>query len=211
MNTASTEMLEGEVLLAEQVGGALARWQLPSFDVPRESGPKPPTAQQLEAIEAAAYQDGFQRGQADGFTAGQQSAIAQAQRLQGLIDHIARPLTQLDEEVEQALSALVSAVARRVISDELTVHPERILGIVRDVLAGLPPQLRTLRLHVQADDAALLKEHFQPPVDVQDFAIVTDASLLRGDCRVVTESSLIDGRLQTRLEQVMQAVEGDGA
>ena len=69
---------EAEVLLAESLGAGMARWQLPRFD----QTSTPPTAQKLEDIEAAAYQDGFQRGQAEGFAAGQKTALAQAQAQQ---------------------------------------------------------------------------------------------------------------------------------
>ena len=98
---------EAEVLLAESLGAGLPRWQLPSFD---QAGP--PTAQKLDEIEAAAYQDGFQRGHAEGFATGQKVALAQAQRLQALIEHMARPLAHLDEETERTLVDFAGAIAR---------------------------------------------------------------------------------------------------
>ena len=101
-----------EILPAETLPGAPSRWQLPNFDAALA---RPPTAEQSESIEAAAYQDGFQRGQSEGFTAGQQAVLQQAQRLQSLVDHIMRPLAHLDEEVERALVDLAGAIARRLL------------------------------------------------------------------------------------------------
>ncbi|MEQ1439329.1 FliH/SctL family protein [Fontimonas sp. SYSU GA230001] len=183
-----------EVLQAESLGPGLARWQLPRFD---QGGP--PTAQRLEDIEAAAYQEGLQRGQAEGFAVGQKAALAQAQRLQTLIEHMARPLAHLDEETEQALVELASAIARRILGEELSLRPERVVGMVREALAGVPPMPRSVRINVHPDDVALVREHVRPAHEIKDYEVVGDATLKRGDCRVVTESSQIDARLDERV------------
>jgi flagellar assembly protein FliH len=197
-----------DILPAESLASAPARWQLPNFDAALA---RPPTAQQLESIEAAAYQDGFQRGQAEGFAAGQQAVLQQAQRLQNLIDHIMRPLAHLDEEVERALVDLSTAIARRLLHDEIKAAPEHVLTLVSEALSGLPPQLRSVRLQVHPDDAALLRERLTPPPDVKDFNIVPDAELHPGDCRVHTESALVDARLDRRVRVIAEALAGDGA
>jgi flagellar assembly protein FliH len=197
-----------EILPAETLPGAPSRWQLPNFDAALA---RPPTAEQIESIEAAAYQDGFQRGQSEGFTAGQQAVLLQAQRLQSLVDHIMRPLAHLDEEVERALVDLAGAIARRLLHDEITAQPERVIALVREALAGLPPQLRSLRLQVHPGDEALLREHLSAPPDVQDFRIVPDPDLRPGDCRVHTESALVDARLDRRVRVIAEALAGDGA
>lgn len=198
---------DAAVLPAESIGGELPRWQLPRFDT--TSGGLH-TAAQLDAIEAAAYKEGFARGQAEGFAAGQKAALAQAQRLAALIDHIARPLVHLDDEIEHALVDLAAAIARRIVHDELQTAPERIVAMVRETLAGLPPQLRSVRLRVHPDDAALLRECLAPPADVKDFEVVADPELKRGDSRVLTESALIDARLDRRVRVIAQALAGEG-
>ncbi len=197
-----------DILPAETVGEAPARWQLPNFDAALKN---PPTAEQLESIEAAAYQDGFQRGQAEGFAAGQQAVLQQAQRLQALVDHIMRPLAHLDEEVERALVELAGAIARRLLHDEIKAAPERAVTLVREALSGLPPQLRSLRLQVHPGDAALLREHLSPPPDVKEFSIVPDPELHPGDCRVYTDSALVDARLDRRVRVIAEALAGDEA
>lgn len=194
-----------EVLMAESVSANLARWQLPQFDQ------APPTARRLDEIEKAAYQDGYQRGQAEGYAAGQKAVLAQAQRLQALIEHMARPLAHLDEEVETALVTLASAIAANILRDELSLAPERIVTLVREALASLPPMVRSIRVSVHPDDAALLSGQLPAPHEVKEFEIVADAQLKRGDCRVITESSQIDARLDQRVRVAARASEGDAA
>lgn len=197
------------VLAAEAVGDRPARWQLPSFDMQLAPAGELHTAQHLDEIEAAAYQEGLQRGHADGYAAGQKAALAQVQRLQALIDHIARPLVHLDDEIERALVDLAAAIARRILHQELSGAPEQVLAMVRDALSGLPPQLRSVRLRVHPEDAALLREQLVAPPDVKDFEIQPDGTLKRGDCRVFTESALIDARLDRRVRVIAQALAGE--
>ncbi|MFA5940101.1 MAG: FliH/SctL family protein [Sinimarinibacterium sp.] len=200
-----SQSAEAEVLLSESLGAGMARWQLPRFD---QGSGSPPTAQRLDDIEAAAYQDGFQRGQGEGFAAGQKAALVQGQRLQALIEHMARPLAHLDEETEQALVDFAAAIARRILHEELSITPERVVAMVRDALGGLPPLARSVRVSVHPDDVALLREQVTPSHEVKEFEVVADATLKRGDCRVFTESSQIDGRLDERVRVAAQSPDG---
>src|SRR3546814_6256777 len=95
------------------------------------SNDAPLTAQAIEDIEAAAYEEGRQRGYADGLKTGREDMNQQVARLRGLIEQIARPLATLDDEVERALVDLACAVARRLLDEELTLAPERVLTLAR--------------------------------------------------------------------------------
>lgn len=181
------------------------RWQLPVFET---GGEAPPTAQALEDIEAAAYEEGRQRGHADGLAAGREEMRREAARLRALIEQIARPLAALDDEVERALVDLACAVARRLLDEELQAAPERVLGLARAALAALPEDLREIRLHLNPEDARLVREALQPPPQAQSFRVQDDPALARGDCRVQTESSYLDARLETRIALAAAALSG---
>ncbi|HEY1078433.1 MAG TPA: FliH/SctL family protein [Fontimonas sp.] len=190
---------------------ALARWRIPSFDEPRPRDLDGlHTAAQLDEIESAAYQEGLQRGHAQGYADGQRQAQQEAERLRALIEQIQRPLAQLDEEITAALLETACAIARRLTQAELSLHPERIEATVRSALAALPPYTRELRVQLHADDAALLAACPGLPAPGQPFQIVSDASLQRGDCRISTDSTQLDARLETRLA-AMRAALADGS
>lgn len=199
----------GDIWLAESVEGTVTRWALPSFEAVPQS--PPPTAEALENIEAAAYQEGFERGHHDGYEVGQKSAITQGERLRALVDHMVRPLVSLDEEVERLLVELSATIARRLLLDELSAKPEHIVALVREALAALPPQLRRLRVSANPDDARLLRAHLVPPPQFESIDILDDADLKAGDCRVMTESSLVDARLERRVRAVAQVLLGESA
>lgn len=197
-----------DVMPAEQAA-TLARWQMPVFDVPSSAGAALNTAAHLDEVEAAAYAEGLQRGQADGYAEGQRAAQAETARLRALIEHIQRPLAHLDEEVERSLLDLACGIARRLVLAELQQSPEVLLRVVREAMAVLPNYVRDVRLHVHAEDAEFLRERIAAPPEAQSFRVVPDAALARGDCRVITESSQLDLRLDTRLDVVRANLGGE--
>jgi flagellar assembly protein FliH len=198
-----------DVMPAEQAA-TLARWQMPVFDVPSSAvGTALNTAAHLDEVEAAAYAEGLQRGQADGYAEGQRAAQAETARLRALIEHIQRPLAHLDEEVERSLLDLACGIARRLVLAELQQSPEALLRVVREAMAVLPNYVRDVRLHVHPDDAEFLRERIAAPPEAQSFRVVPDAALARGDCRVITESSQLDLRLDTRLDVVRANLGGE--
>lgn len=196
--------------MAAPDAASLPRWQLPVFDLPPGRIAQPPTAAELDTIEATAYREGLARGYREGHAKGLQAAQAETQRLQGLIAHIARPLAHLDEEVERSLVALAAAVARQVIQAELRSEPGHIEAMTRELLRALPPQTRDVRLQLHPEDVTLVQGRLVMP-ELGELRIEPDASLARGDCRVLTEAARIDGRLDTRLALVAQSLSGESA
>jgi flagellar assembly protein FliH len=197
-----SEAADSEVLADPHA--RFARWQMPVFE--SASNDAPLTAQQLDDIETAAYEEGRQRGYADGVAAGRDEMQRQAERLRALIEQIARPLATLDDEVERALVDVACAVARRLVGDELAIAPERVVTLARIALAALPRDLRDVRLYLHPQDAALARDELQPPPEAESFRILDDAALMRGDCRVQTESAYLDARLDARVALLAAAI-----
>jgi len=197
-----TEPADSEVLADPQA--QFARWQMPVFESASDNAPL--TAQEIDDIETAAYEEGRQRGYADGLAAGRDEMQRQADRLRALIEQIARPLATLDDEVERALVDVSCAVARRLLGDELTAAPERVVTLARIALSALPRDLRDVRLYLHPQDAALAREQLQPPPEAENFRVLDDPELTRGDCRVQTESAYLDARLDARLALLAAAI-----
>ena len=94
---------------------------------------------------------------------------------------------------------------------ELSVAPERILGAVRDALAALPAYARNVKLFLAPDDAMLVREHLAPGTSGHAWDIVEDATLTRGGCRVMADTSQVDATLETRLATIIDAMLGGDA
>jgi flagellar assembly protein FliH len=170
----------------------------------------------LNAIEREAWEVGFAAGRDAGIAAVRQERQAQlaelerrVQRLGALLDFMARPLEQLDAEVERQLAVLAGAIARQVVRREIRTEPGQIIAVIRETVALLPAATREVRVHLHPDDAALVRERLREPGGDAAWAIVEDPVLSRGGCRVTTESSTIDARVEQRLGAAIAAVLGD--
>jgi flagellar assembly protein FliH len=183
------------------------RWSLPLFSSGSEAAkPSPPTAAQIETIEAAAHAEGFAQGHAEGYLAGAAEARAQAQRLRQLLEHCARPLAQLDAEVEAVLTELALQAARRLVQREFEIDPRRMAATVQEALAALVTVPRELRVLLHPDDARLLQDCLERPAEVGAWRIVADPCLARGDCRIAGDSGWVDATLEARVRSMTQAL-----
>src|SRR5574337_1200579 len=161
------------------------RWELPDLglgsDVSDRTRAAPqPTVHELEALEQQARDEGY--------------AAA------------ATPLQLLDDQAAEELAQLAVVVARRVIVHELSIAPERIAGIVRQAAAALPLATRELRVHLHPQDLALLQELGMAE---RHWQLLADPALARGDCRLESERSRLDARVETRLTAIIDAALGD--
>jgi flagellar assembly protein FliH len=98
-------------------------------------------------------------------------------------------------------------VARRIVEAELQTSPETLFGLVRSALKRAGDSRKVvIRLH--PEDARVIAA----TVASGDLAVAAagvevrpDATLERGDCLVDTDFGQVDGRLQTRLEELHRA------
>lgn len=210
--TANSGSAMAQILTGEAAAAAV--WSLPSFDTfARQSSTPPPTAKQLESIEAEAFREGQARGYAEGhakgLAAGRAEAAAQAARLGGLLDQLARPISDLDAQTEQALVALMLELARRLVQQELAADPAKMVGIVRDAVAHLAGPVKGLRVRLHPDDLRVVAEHLDEPAGEGGWVLVPDRQLMPGDCLVESDSARVDARLDTRQAQLAQRLLGD--
>ncbi|RLW67292.1 MAG: hypothetical protein B6D71_16730, partial [gamma proteobacterium symbiont of Stewartia floridana] len=114
----------------------------------------PPTAEELEAIQQQAYEEGFEKGKQEGFEYGHKEGLNQAQmqlnqytsQFDRLLQTFERPLRNLDNQIEKELLALVIAIVKQLVRREVKSDPNLIVGVVREALSVLPVSSRNVRL-----------------------------------------------------------------
>jgi len=193
-----------------------------------EGGGQLLTARQLESLQQQAYEEAH----AAGYAAGKAEAREHLARFEAIMRTLARPLEELDARVEEELVALAISVARQLIRRELRTDPGEVVAAVREALALLPVGVREVRVHLHPEDAKIVRAvasgrngdlpHFQRPpqaeaaagneegphFEQQMWRIVEDPVLTRGGCRIESESSQIDARLETRIGAVVSRLLG---
>jgi flagellar assembly protein FliH len=200
---------------------AVIRWDLPSVSgTPVQARRPGKTVSELEEVERRAYEEAFAKGREAGLAAGRAAgkaeydqavakANAQAAQLEKVLNSLARPLEDIDEQVETELVNLALTVARQLVRRELRIDPSQVIAIVREAVGLLPASARDVRVHLHPEDAAVVRERLAAPAGERAWTIVEDPVTTRGGCRVTTDTALIDARLETRMQAVINEVLGD--
>jgi len=96
-------------------------------------------------------------------------------------------------------SGLGLAIVRQLVRREVKTDPGQIVGVVREALGILPVASRNVRVVLNPDDAALVREVYALSEGELSWKIVEDPVVARGGCRVLTETSQVDATLESRL------------
>jgi flagellar assembly protein FliH len=193
---------------------AAAVWELPPIDGPVVARRR--RGADLDAIEREAWDKGHAEGREAGLAAArqeQQKAQAEidrrVQQLGSILDFMSRPLAEVDAQVQRQLALLAGAIARQVVRRELKIQPDDIIGVIRDTVSLLPVTARDVRVHLNPDDANLVRSRLTEVTSVRAWSITEDPILPRGGCRVTSENSTIDAQVEQRVGAAIAAVLGD--
>lgn len=192
----------------------------------------PPTAEEIEAIRAAAYQDGFSQGKNDGFEEGQKEGLEQGKaeghaegmeqglaeglakgeeqisqqiaEWQALLEQIQNPVGQVQEELQKELVQLAVSLARAVIKAETLCNPDIIFQALSEGLKVLPIQESAYQIHLHPQDIALIKQHFkEEEISQHNWLFVEAPQMARGGCDISTASNAVDVSIERRTRDVL--------
>lgn len=104
--------------------------------------------QGLEDRQRLAYEEGFASGEKAGLREGEEKASILIERLSNIIKEITEFRDGLIKETENQIVDLSAAIARKIVSDEVTINPEIIVSIVRCALKKIQPKgTITIKIH----------------------------------------------------------------
>ena len=196
------------------------RWMPAPLDVvvsataPEEQVPPPvpPTLEEIQAIQDAAYREGLERGlaegHAEGFAQGQAEVRRLAAQMEGILDNFSRPLDRLENEVIAALSELAVRIAGALVGRAYQTDPVLLQELATTALDAVGGAQREVELRLHPDDIAALTPVLAMTAHTR---LTADTSLTRGDLRVHAESVRIDGTLEARLRGALDTVLNRGA
>ena len=191
------------------------RWMPAPLDVvvsttaPEEQAPPPvpPTLEEIQAIQDAAYREGLERGltegHAEGFAQGQTEVRRLAAQMEGILDNFSRPLDRLENEVIAALSELAVRIAGALVGRAYQTDPVLLQELATTALDAVGGAQREVELRLHPDDIAALTPVLAMTAHTR---LAADTSLTRGDLRVHAESVRIDGTLEARLRGALETV-----
>jgi len=194
---------------------------------------KPLTADDIEQIRQAAYDEGFAEGKEEGFSKGysegreqgQQDGLSQGiaegkkqglvegqaelterlARLTVLIDQLQRPLANIDQQVEQQLLQLSLAMAQAVINVEAKTNPDVILQAIAQATDALPLHSAQLLIKLHPDDVALVQQSYgEDELSKRQWQLRAEPLVERGGCLVESALSSVDRSLSQRVQSSLE-------
>ncbi|OQP71703.1 flagellar assembly protein FliH [Xanthomonas phaseoli pv. syngonii LMG 9055] len=177
----------------------------PDYEEPAMLEPvlRPPTLEEIQAIEDAAQHEGFARGHAEGFAQGQSEVRRLTAQIDGILDNFTRPLARLENEVVGALGELAVRIAGQLVGRAYQADPQLLADLVGEAVDAVGGAGREVEVRLHPDDITTLLPHLAPSSTTR---VAPDMSLSRGDLRVHAESVRIDGTLDARLRAALETV-----
>jgi flagellar assembly protein FliH len=196
----------------------VSRWDLPSVEgapLPRP-GQKGVNVMHLTIVEREAWEHGFKDGRVEGVRKGEAELakrIAEVDvklaALDAIMGVLAKPLEDLDAQVEQELTRLTLTIAKHLVRRELKMDPAQVIGIIRHTVSLLPLSARKIKIHLHPDDAAIVREKLARASGEQEWQLAEDPLMARGGCRLTTENSSIDARFEASVAAALTGLLGD--
>ena len=179
-------------------------------------GAKGVNVMHLTLVEREAWQHGYKDGHVEGVRKGEAELVKRIAEvdvklaaLDAIIGTLARPLEDLDTEVETELTRLALTVGKHLARRELRIDPTQIIGIIRHTVSLLPLSARNIKIQLHPDDAAIVRGKLTPASGQQEWTLAEDPLMARGGCRLTAENSSIDARFEAAVASVLSGLLGD--
>lgn len=198
-----------------------------------EAEPVPMTAEELDAIRQAAYEDGYNEGKAqgyqDGLEAGKSEGLALGQsegQTQGIAQGLEQgqaliaekaaaweqlqnqmhmPLAAVNSEVEQELIRVATGLAEELIKTELTFNHDVLLQTLKLAIDALPVLEQKITITLHPDDLAIISEYYPPEECLKrHWILISEPMTKRGDLVINNDVSSVELLMEQRIKQMMR-------
>ncbi|MFD2168154.1 flagellar assembly protein FliH [Thalassotalea euphylliae] len=199
-----------------------------------EPEPVPLTAEEIEEIRQAAYDEGFSEGKEEGFAKGYEEGKAQGYdaghesgQSQGLtegleqgqaqieelslkwqaqIEQLHQPLNSVEKNIEQQLLHLVVQLAEAVVHQEVKTNPDILMSAISEGIKALPSSEAQTEIYLHPEDIHLVEAQFgENYIQESAWRLLPAPQLQPGSCQIENSTSSIDLSMKTRLKQVMES------
>ncbi|NMP32913.1 flagellar assembly protein FliH [Thalassotalea sp. M1531] len=206
------------------------------YEPPEEPEPEPIplTAEEIEEIRQAAFEEGFNQGKEEGFAkgyeegkaqgyedgekSGQEQGITQgleqgqeqiqqlAQQWQQQIEQLHNPLEIVEKNIEQQLLTLVAQLTEAVVLQEAKTNPDILLSAISAGIKALPSQEAQTQIFLHPEDIIMVEAQFGADyIKEQGWRLQPAPQFEQGSCQIENSTSNIDLTVKSRLKHVMES------
>ena len=237
VDTWSVPNVQSDIEEVQGQTNALGKSRNWRYEPPEESNvadPVPLTAQDIEDIRQAAFDEGFSQGKADGFAKGfeegkvsgheeglstghekgvaqglaegKETSDQQVAAMQALIEQLHQPLLNVEKNVEAQLLQLVVQLTQAVTKHEAKTNPDILLSAIAEGIKALPGQESQTQILLNPQDIKLVEQQFGAShIKEQGWRLLAAPQLSPGSCQIENSTSNIDLSVKSRLNEVLES------
>ncbi len=166
--------------------------------------------------EAAIEREAFARGRKQGFDEGARQAgeeLAQLaeevrRELSAALEQLSSFETERRRENEKLVVEIALAAAARIVRERIAAGDPLAARALEEAIAALPPALK-LRARIHPEDADAVAGRVAQETGRERLELVPDPAVSRGGCVDESDVGTIDASIETALDAVRDAVEGE--
>lgn len=214
--------------------GKVPSWRYEPPEETEVAEPEPLTAEDIEEIRQAAFEEGFNQGKEEGFakgfdegktsghqeglTSGHEEGLAQGlaegkdtseqqiTAMQTLLEQLHQPLLNVEKNVEAQLLQLVVQLTQAVTKHEAKTNPDILLSAIAAGIKALPGQESQTQILLNPQDIKLVEQQFGAEhIREQGWRLLAAPQLSPGSCQIENSTSNIDLSIKSRLNEVLDA------
>jgi len=194
----------------------------------------PLTAEDIEEIRQAAFDEGFNQGKEEGFAKGYEEGKVsghdeglvkghqegleagfaegkekideQSVAWSSLTEQLHKPLLDVETNVEQQLIQLVVQLTEAITLQEAKTNPDILIGAIAAGIKALPSQDAQTQILLHPDDIKLVENQFGAMhIQEQGWRLLPAPQLLPGSCQIENSTSNIDLNVKSRMKEVLDS------
>lgn len=177
------------------------------------SAPETDTAEEerpaIEEIEQEAYEQGFAKGEKEGYDVGLEQAKEIGARMQTILEEMEGLWERLVRAHEKQLVELVYRAAERVVCGCVAVDRTVVGNVILNALEMIPEPVN-VTLHVNPDDydyiETIKEDFFERVKTLRNISVVSDPAVSAGGCKIQSASGGVDATLESRLEAILHSI-----
>jgi flagellar assembly protein FliH len=233
----SLPTVEPENTVKDEKTNAMGRKPTWRFEPPEDSLEEeivPLTADDIEQIRQAAFDEGFNQGKEEGFAKGyeegkvsgheegvvsgheegletglaegKESVDEQSSAWQSLTEQLHKPLLDVEKNVEQQLLHLVVQLTEAITLQEAKTNPDILIGAISAGIKALPSQEAQTQILLHPDDIKRVEKQFGAKhVQEQGWRLLAAPQLAAGSCQIENSTSNVDLSIKSRIKEVLDS------
>jgi flagellar assembly protein FliH len=232
----SLPMVESENQPVDNTTNAMGKRPSWRYEPPEEIEEEiiPLTAEDIENIRQAAYDEGFNQGKEEGFAKGyeegkisgheegvkmghqegfetgliegKESIDEQSVAWQSLTEQLHKPLLDVEKNVEQQLIHLVVQLTEAITLQEAKTNPDILIGAISAGIKALPSQEAQTQILLHPDDIKRVEKQFGADhVREQGWRLLPAPQLVAGSCQIENSTSNVDLSVKSRIKEVLDS------